>query len=346
MGKNPIKKKLNGSGIIYREIAKKNGGIIYQGNSLQLINNPEFIRRYKGKINLILTSPPFALNNQKNYGNHAGNKKPNASFAVGEGEEYVKWFSSYAKPLAKLLSKKGSIVVEMGNSWTRGEPTMSLTTYEALKGFMEKGNLKLCQEFIWNNTAKLPGPAQWVTKNRWRAKDSFTKIWWFSKTAYPKANNRKILKPYSKEMIKLLNRQTYNFGKRSSGHRISAESFLNRNKGSIPSNVFKNEEFYLKDPSSVIEISNTSETKYLRYCKINNIQIHDARMPTHIAAFFIDFLTTPGDKVLDPFAGSNTTGYVASRKKRKWVAIELNRDYLRGSLGWFKGKKYFKNKEI
>ncbi len=96
MGKNPIKKKLNGSGIIYREIAKKNGGIIYQGNSLQLINNPKFIRRYEGKIDLILTSPPFALNNPKNYGNHAGNKKPNASLAVGEGEEYIKWFKQLA----------------------------------------------------------------------------------------------------------------------------------------------------------------------------------------------------------------------------------------------------------
>ena len=69
---------------------------------------------------------------------------------------------------------------------------MSLITYEALKTFMEKGGLKLCQEFIWHNPAKLPGPAQWVTKNRLRVKDSFTKIWWLSKTAYPYANNRKI----------------------------------------------------------------------------------------------------------------------------------------------------------
>ena len=320
---------------------KLNGGFIYNENSFDLIRNKSFLKKYEGKINLIITSPPFALNNQKSYGNHEGNSRPNASYEKLGAKSYIKWFSDYAKPLVNLLAKDGSIVIELGNSWTQGEPTMSLTTYEALKNFMEKGNLKLCQEFIWNNTAKLPGPAQWVTKKRLRAKDSFTKIWWFSKTAYPKADNRKVLKPYSKAMEKLLKRQMYNAGKRSSGHKISAESFLNRNKGAIPSNVFNNENFYYEDLPSVIDVSNTITTKYAMYCKKKGIKTHDARMPLHIVSFFIDFLTDEGDKVLDPFAGSNTTGYVASLKKRKWISIELDRDYIRGGLGWFKSKKYF-----
>ena len=323
-------------------VLKLNGGYIYQGDSYDLINSPTFLRKYERKIDLIITSPPFALNNQKSYGNHNGNNKSNASDE--EGQEYIEWFSNYAKPLTKLLTDKGSIVIELGNSWNKGEPTMSLTTYEALKRFKEKGKLKLCQEFVWNNTAKLPGPAQWVTKKRWRAKDSFTKIWWFSKTAFPKADNRKVLKPYSKAMNKLLKRQMYNAGRRSSGHKISAESFLNRNKGSIPSNVFNNKDFYYEQLPSVIDLSNTYTTKYGKYCKIKGLKTHDARMPPHIVSFFIDFLTDEGDKVLDPFAGSNTTGYVASLKKRKWVSLELRKEYIKGSLGWFKKDKYFENK--
>lgn len=318
---------------------KLNGGFIYNENSFDLIRNKSFLKKYEGKINLILTSPPFALNSQKSYGNHEGNSRPNASDEKGGAKSYIEWFSNYAKPLAKLLTKDGSIVVELGNSWTQGEPTMSLTSYEALKAFMEKGELKLCQEFIWNNTAKLPGPAQWVTKKRLRAKDSFTKIWWFSKTAYPKADNRNVLLPYSKGMKRLLERKTYNAGKRSSGHRINAESFLSTNKGAIPPNVL-NESMY-KDLPSVIEISNTETTKYAEYCKIKKIKTHDARMPKHIVSFFIDFLTDEGDIILDPFAGSNTTGYVSSLKKRKWVSIELDREYIKGSLGWFKSKKFF-----
>ena len=319
---------------------KPNGGIIYNENSYDLIREKSFLKKYEGKINLILTSPPFALNSQKSYGNHEGNSRPNASNEKGGAESYIEWFSNYAKPLAKLLTKDGSIVVELGNSWTQGEPTMSLTSYEALKTFMEKGKLKLCQEFIWNNTAKLPGPAQWVTKKRLRAKDSFTKIWWFSKTAYPKADNRKVLVPYSKGMEKLLKKQKYNAGKRSSGHRINSESFLSRNNGAIPPNVL-NEKFLYKSLPSVIEVSNTQTTKYAIYCKNEKIKTHDARMPLHIVSFFVDFLTDEGDTVLDPFAGSNTTGYVSSLKKRKWISIELDREYIKGSLGWFKSKRYF-----
>ena len=40
----------------------------------------------------------------------------------------------------------------------------------------------------------------------------------------------------------------------------------------------------------------------------------------------------PGDIVLDPFSGSGTTGAVATFEGRKYIGIDLNRDYLRMSL--------------
>jgi site-specific DNA-methyltransferase (cytosine-N4-specific) len=33
----------------------------------------------------------------------------------------------------------------------------------------------------------------------------------------------------------------------------------------------------------------------------------------------------------DPFAGSNTTGYVAETLDRRWIAIEIKEEYLRDS---------------
>jgi hypothetical protein len=35
--------------------------------------------------------------------------------------------------------------------------------------------------------------------------------------------------------------------------------------------------------------------------------------------------------VLDPFAGSNTTGEAAESLGRRWLALECNRDYVIGS---------------
>ena len=47
--------------------------------------------------------------------------------------------------------------------------------------------------------------------------------------------------------------------------------------------------------------------------------------------FFIEFLTNPGDIVLDIFAGSNTTGAAAERLGRQWIAFELEQKYLAAS---------------
>jgi len=58
-------------------------------------------------------------------------------------------------------------------------------------------------------------------------------------------------------------------------------------------------------------------------------------MQPELAEFFIKFLTNSGDLVLDPFAGSNTTGASAEKLKRKWISIELNEKYVKGSRGRF-----------
>lgn len=263
----------------------------------------------RGKVNLILTSPPFPLNRKKKYGNL-------------QGQDYIDWISGLAKEFRDLLTPDGSIVMEIGNSWISGKPEMSTFSLKALLAFLESGNYSLCQQFIWNNPARLPSPAQWVTVKRSRVKDAFTTIWWMSKTPYPKADNRKILTEYSKSMQNLLKSKKYNSGKRPSEHHIGETSFLKNNNGAIPSNV--------------ITLSNTqSSSDYQTYCKENGFEIHPARMPDGLAEFFIKFLTDDNDLVLDPFAGSNTTGSVAEKFNRRWISIEINESYIQGSIGRF-----------
>jgi site-specific DNA-methyltransferase (cytosine-N4-specific) len=58
-------------------------------------------------------------------------------------------------------------------------------------------------------------------------------------------------------------------------------------------------------------------------------------MPIEVAEFFIKLLTRPGDLVIDPFAGSNTTGAAAESLKRRWIAIEADPTYAAGSFGRF-----------
>jgi DNA modification methylase len=287
---------------------KTNHGTCYCGDAT-LLDQTTLWQEIEGKVDLLFTSPPFALARQKEYGNLSG-------------ENYVSWFSSLSDSFSRLLKPSGSIVVEMGNAWVKGKPIMATQPLRALIEFIDQGNLHLCQQFIWHNPARLPSPAQWVNVERIRVKDSFTHLWWMSKALKPKADNRRVLKSYSQSMLDLLERGTYNAGARPSEHQIGETSFLTNNNGAIPSNVFT--------------ISNTrSSSPYLTYCERNSFKKHPARMPTDIVEFFINFLTDPDDLVLDPFSGSNTTGAVAESLGRSWISVEQELEYILGSRGRF-----------
>jgi site-specific DNA-methyltransferase (cytosine-N4-specific) len=305
----------------------------------------ETIPKIETKAQLILTSPPFPLNNKKQYGNLIG-------------KEYLNWFSGLAELFSSVLAPDGSIVIELGNAWEKNRPVQSLLHLNSFLSFVnnDKAGLRLCQEFVCYNPARLPSPAQWVTINRIRAIDSFTHIWWMSNSDYPKADNRRVLRPYSKAMKKLLESKKYNSGKRPSEHIISKEGFLKNNKGSISHNVLKleqiNEEKELRLPFSMFNISNTKSNDFFtKICKEKNIVPHPARMPLELASFFIEFLTEEGDLVLDPFGGSNTTGFCAEKRKRKWISIEANEEYGKQSKFRFedpslKAKTRIKEKRI
>jgi DNA modification methylase len=269
----------------------------------------DMAEKARGNVQLILTSPPFPLIKKKRYGNL-------------QGTDYREWIASLAPFVSKMLSQDGSVVIEIGNSWVRGSPTMSTVGIEALLDFKKAGNFQLCQQFIWHNPAKLPGPIQWVNIDRERVTDSFTNIWWLSNTDRPKADNKRVLRDYSRSMKRLLETGEYNAGRRPSQHKIGDKSFSKNNGGAIPSNV--------------LSISNTSAADaYNRYCRDRGIRPHPARMPAGVAGFFIDMLTDEGDTVLDPFAGSNMTGAVAESKARKWLSVEPDVEHVVGSRGRF-----------
>lgn len=306
-----------------RATHRTRAGAYFVGKAEDLLRH-DLAPTLRGKVNLILTSPPFPLNNKKNYGNLTG-------------EKYLKWFVSLANWFSGLLKPDGSIVIELGNAWTPGRPVQSLLPLESLMGFVKspRARLRLCQQYICYNPARLPSPAQWVTVNRIRATDSYTHVWWMAKTDFPKADNRRVLRPYSGSMRQLLKSKSYNFGRRPSEHSIGERSFLVDHGGSIQPNLFELESVdggrSVRLPD-VMRLSNTNSNDfYLRQCREKKITPHPARMPVGLAAYFVEFLTDPGDLVLDPFAGSNTTGFVAELLGRRWISVDVSREYVRQS---------------
>jgi site-specific DNA-methyltransferase (cytosine-N4-specific) len=267
------------------------------GDSLDLLS-----RLADDSVDLIMTSPPFALLRRKAYGNE-------------DQDNYVEWLAAFGKAAKRVLKPTGSLVIDLGNAYVKGRPTRSLYPYRVLLKFVDDLGYQLAEEFFWYNPAKLPSPIEWVNKRRIRVKDAVNTVWWLSKTDDPKANVNNVLRPYSARMTKLLAnpRAFYSPRERPSQHAVS-EKFGTDNGGAIPSNM--------------LEIPNTdSNSNYLRTCRSLGVKSHPARFPEGLPDFFIRFLTDPGDLVLDIFAGSNTTGMVAERLERRWLGFELDRDY-------------------
>jgi len=283
-------------------------GSAYCGDSRKLLNHlPD------DSLDLVMTSPPFALQRQKAYGNR-------------DQADYLDWLMDFASLVHTKLKPTGSFVVDIGGAYQKGVPTRSLYHLRLPIRFCDEIGFFLAEDFYWFNPAKLPSPIEWVNKRKLRAKDAVNNLWWFSKTEWPKADISKVLIPYSKRMIKLMEDpdKFYTPKARPSGHGIG-RGFAKDNGGAIPSNL--------------LQIPNTeSNGGYVAGCKLVKADRHPARFPAKLPEFFIRFLTDPGDTVLDIFAGSNTTGAVAESEGRRWLAFEERLEYLATSVFRFMPK--------
>jgi DNA modification methylase len=280
---------------------KTDYGTAFCGDSKELLTNLS-----NESIDLVITSPPFALQRQKDYGNI-------------EQQNYVQWFSIFAELVYKKLKPTGSFVVDLGGAYRKGSPTRSLYNFRLLIHLCDEIGFFLAEDFYWNNPSKLPSPIEWVNKRKIRVKDSVNTVWWLSKSEFPKSDVTKVLVEYSDRMKKLLENpgKFYTPKNRPSGHQIS-DSFSRDNGGAIPSNL--------------LQIPNTdSNGSYMNACKIVGEKQHPARFPAKLPEFFIKFLTDPNDLVVDIFSGSNTTGYVAEMQGRRWVSFEENINYVAAS---------------
>lgn len=287
-------------------------GAAFAGDSRELL-----AKLPDSSVNLVFTSPPYALHFKKEYGNVAK-------------AEYVEWFMQFAKEIKRVLTDDGSFVLNVGGSYNAGTPTRSLYHFKLLIALVEELGFYLAQECFWYNPAKMPVPAEWVTVRRVRVKDSVEYVWWFSKTPWPKANNRNVLRPYSKDMLRL-NQRGVRETVRPSGHHINSSFIKIDSGGAIPGNVV--EEAHAE---SMLKFgNNASNDQFTKRCKELGIKMHPARFPTNLPEFFIKLLTDEDDLVVDPFAGSNTAGVVSEQLARRWIAMDMSEDYLEASKSRF-----------
>lgn len=259
----------------------------------------------ESSINLIITSPEYPLVRPKQYGNR-------------HGDHYLDWLTDLASRWRHLLVDDGSLVLNVGNVWERGQPTESVYQERLLLRLIDDIGFHLAQRCYFHNPGKIPS-SEWVTVRRVRVRNVMECCWWLSKSPDPKADNRKVLLPYSKRMKKLIAQGGQRRPERPSNHGDwNGPQFGRDNGGSIASNL-------------ITATNAASNDAYHRLCRENGLQVHPATFADGVPDYFISLLTDEGDLVYDPLAGSNKVGAAAERLNRRWLSSDRSLTYISGS---------------
>jgi len=74
-------------------------------------------------------------------------------------------------------------------------------------------------------------------------------------------------------------------------------------------------------------------------------KLHSAQKPFELMRRIILTTSKMGDIVLDPFAGTGTTGFAAMRSKRDFIMVEIDDTYIRGIIKRMERNKKYKRGE-
>lgn len=258
-------------------------------------------------VNLIITSPEYPLCKPKEYGNRSE-------------ESLIDWITELAGEWKRMLVDDGSLVLNVGPVWQRGRPIESVYMERLLLKLIDHVGFHLAQRTYFENPGKVPS-SEWVTVRRVRVKNVIEPIWWLSKTANPKADNRRILLPYSQRMQKLIAKggQKRDWHNRTpAGHSGTNGGFGRDNGGSIPSNL-------------ITTTNSASNDFYHRMCRQYGIPAHPATFGDDVPSYFIQLLTDEGDLIYEPFSGSGKVIAECERLNRRWIANDRSLTYISGS---------------
>lgn len=256
----------------------------------------------------VITSPPYCLAQPRAYGN------------VSQ-EEYVDWLCKQLEPLVKRLLPGGNICINLGDVFEPGLPSKSLIKQRFIIAAWERLGLRLMSENPWINPNKPPGPVAWASKQRMQLNEGWESVLIFCNDPLRSiADNRRVLQPHTQSHLKLIARGGEQRERVNSdgAYRIRKGSYANPTPGRIPRNVL------------VYSGSCADQRNMRRKARAAGLPVHGASMPLALALFLVQFLSRPGDLIVDPFGGSLTTGRAAESLGRMWMASEIMAEYLMG----------------
>jgi DNA modification methylase len=235
------------------------------------------------KVDMIFTSPPY-YSMRKNYsGNDDGEI---GSIHV---DDYADWFLEFTELFLKVLKPNGSFFLNINDKIDKGvvHPVLDELKYKMRK----QGWNMVAKPYIWFKKNAIP------TNCKYRAIDRYEYVFHFSNSNKPKFVADNCRTEHSEVTKKRFQSPVTTINSRDGVYESEMRT-LNV-KGSLPHNV----------------VITPSES--------NPSVLHPAPFHVDLADWFVRIGSEEGDVVLDPFAGSSTTGVAALKNNRKYIGIDL-----------------------
>jgi DNA modification methylase len=250
------------------------------------------LAQYKGKVDLIVTSPPYADARR----NHYDSIHP---------DRFKEWFLTFHQPFYDALKPEGSLVINIKDKVVDG--VRHRYVWHTIEALCQKGWFAI-DDYIWRKPNPMPG--FWPT----RLRDGWEYCFHLSKSKRPYINQDAIRVPVGDWVTSRLAKLGENdLSRHNSANKSGFGRDLSRWVGKqtvLPPNVIL-----------------PAETNVFSAALVGKNKGHPAVFPVDLPAFFIKMLSPAGGLVIDPFGGSGTTGIAALSLSRHCVLIDNNQVY-------------------
>ena len=231
-------------------------------------------------------------------------------------DNFVEWFMTFHEPYFNALKPEGSLVINIKDKVVDG--VRHRYVWRMIDALCERGWFAI-EDYIWHKTNPMPG--SWPT----RLSDGWEYCFHLAKSKRPYFNADAVRKPIGDWVESRL--------------RKLGENDLSRHNSA-------NESGFGRDISKWVGKQTVLPTNVISRALVGRNKNHPAVFPVDLPLFFIKLLSPENGLVVDPFAGSGTTGIAALSVGRDCVLIENTAQYCLEALKRLREEAMAKESEL
>lgn len=249
----------------------------------------EELKRLVGKVDLIVTSPPYADARHKHYDSVHPDK-------------FVEWFLTFHEGLYNSLKPSGSLIINIKDKVVNG--VRHRYVWQTISALCELGWFAI-EDYVWHKTNPMPG--YWPN----RLRDGWEYCFHLAKSKRPYFNSDGVRQPIGDWVTSRMNKL--------------GENDLSRQNSANASG-------FGRDISKWVGKQTVLPSNVISRPLVGKNKGHPAVFPVDLPLFFIKLLSAENGLVVDPFAGSGTTGIAALSLGRRCILVDNNADYCKAAM--------------